>query len=364
MDWALGARLINRLEVESNRGLDAGGQDALVTKAVEAGLVLDAETKRALFSADLGIAAQYHIGEDPDFEGEGRVDPNLRLGHRYRGKTYIVESALNLSLQSTDATQTSDTGTIEADATQLTAGGSVRLTQALNAQNRLIGEIEALLIDFDEDLDSLIANQRYRAAAAWERDLTRTETVDLTGTFTYFAADTEAQTRTQILELTAGVTAERTPRHTIRLRLGPTFVRAYNEDIGTGVAFTGTVDAEAGFDYELASLLLGFEGSHRIEPSSVGAAQRFIRASGRARYAINPRHAVSGQVSYLRRAPISGSGSTFQGISFNPAYTMLLTENSRLSLGYLFRLNRNSETGTGTGHRVTLTLTQDFDFID
>lgn len=361
VDWSLGARLSNRIEVETNRGLDVNSNDALITKAIDAGLVLDAETKNALFSADLGIAAQYHAGEDEDFDGEGRVDPTLRLLHRYRGKTHAIETRANLSLRATDVTQVEDTGTIEADTTQLTAGGSVRLEQALDTRNQLLASLGFDLIDFDQDLGSLVPNRSYTATAGWEHDLNATDTVDLSGSLVHFSADNALRTRDQVLALTAGFASQRTPRHKIRLRLGPALVRS--DTTGAATDLDATIVGLAGFEYQLAQWQTALEVSHQVEPSSIGAVQSFIRAVGRVRYGVNTRESLTGQLSYLHRAPLSGPGSSLQSITFNPAYVVALTEDARLSLGYFLRLNHGS-TGTGLGHRVTLTLAQNLDLLD
>ena len=66
------------------------------------------------------------------------------------------------------------------------------------------------------------------------------------------------------------------------------------------------------------------------------------------------------------RSPFTGSTagvSTLSTLSMGATYSLALTREANLSVGYLFRAVDDSLTGFASGHEVFLTLSHDFTFL-
>lgn len=359
VDWSLEGRVGQRIESDINRDLDPDSQAALLTSALNAGLVLDAETQRALFTADLGLVARYHIGEDPELAGTGDVDPSLNLTASYRVKTTTFGANGSLVVQPVDSSETvGDTGVTDGTATQISGSLGLSVTETLDARNSVTLALNSSLVDFSNNEGDLTPTRSIGATTRWERSVTETSTLTTRAGLRHFTSDNATRTRSQTLDLGVDLSHRRTSRHTVRIGGGVTGVRtvegAGNDPSGTtfDVGFTGAL----GLDYQLARFNARFDLTQSIEPSSVGTLQAFSRLNSRFSYDINDLERIGLTLTASRRAPISGSGETLDSFSLSPTYSWDLDDRTRLLLGYLFRVNRDSVEGTAIGHRIFVGL--------
>ncbi|MEM1159470.1 MAG: hypothetical protein AAGJ28_00930 [Pseudomonadota bacterium] len=357
VDWSLEGRVGQRTDADINRGLDPGSQAALLTNAVNAGLVLNAETLRALFTADFGIAARYHVGEDPELAGTGDIDPRLNVNASYRMKTTTFGANGSIVVQPVESSETiGDAGTTDGSATQISGSLGLSVTEVLDARNSITLGLNSSIVEFSDDADDLTPTRTIGASTSWERAVTETSTVTGRIGLRHFTSDNATGTRSQTLDLGVDLGHRRTPRHTVRLSAGVTAVRTIEEIAGTGpdleVGFTGGF----GLDYRLAAFNAGFDVTQSIEPSSVGALQAFSRLSARLAYDINDLESLGLTFTASRRAPISGSGDTLDSLTISPRYTWDLDAKTQMSLGYVFRVSRDSVEGTAIGHRIFVGL--------
>ena len=79
VNWSLRGRADYSITGDINRDLEPDNQEKLLTNALAAGLILDAETKRSLISTELGVRASYFLGEDPELDGDTRLDPRCHV---------------------------------------------------------------------------------------------------------------------------------------------------------------------------------------------------------------------------------------------------------------------------------------------
>ncbi|MEM8958104.1 MAG: hypothetical protein AAGC86_09845 [Pseudomonadota bacterium] len=362
VDWSLAARTRIGIEGDLNRDLDPDAQGALLTQALEAGLVLDAQTKRSLLSAELGVSARYFIGDGNDLGGTGRLDPSLSINHSYTGKTYQVDTRAGLAVTRAAFSQADDTGTTDANASQFTVNYGSSLTQQLDTQSSVTAGVNGTYTDFSESAVDLVPTFVVGTTAGWNRQITETSALSFDLGFRHFAADNPEDTRSQTADLSARLQHRRTPRHMIGVTLGTTGVRT--TETGTGTDFDINATGGIALDYALRSLSASLGLDQSIEPSSEGRLESQTRVSGSLGYQVNRRQQSSLTLSYSRRTPLgSDTGETRDFLRVSPSYSIALTPAASFTFGYAFRLSRDDTDGLATGHQVFAFLERRFDLL-
>lgn len=372
-DWTHEARIAGTLRADSNPDLDARSE-GLLTNSVETGVLLSAETKRGLFAADLGMTASYFLGEDEDLAGTGRVDPRLSVRAAYRGKTYTATASASVRTQSTAFSNLVELGegevigppedvfaTADENATEILANVSTSLALDLDPRNRLTFGVDGGLTEFSETVAGLVPTRTIGGTVGWQHQLSETSAARLSTGLRRFDADDG--TTSDTLDLKAGLTTRRTPRHVFTLGAGVSAVRSTEQATGGSPEFDLAFTGDAALAYQLKRLSAELAVSQGVDPSTTeGALQAFTRASGTLSYDVTRFQRVGATVAYTRRAPLSGQGDVAQQVSLGPNYSFTLGPDTVLSLGYLFRLNQDEADGMATGNQVFLTLGHDLDF--
>lgn len=366
VDWSLESQVTLRLEGDVNRSLQPGSQQTGATLGLDGGFTLAAEGKRSEAALDFGVARFFFLGADqPNTNNTQRLDPRFGLSGSYSGKTYTLSGDFGFDFQPTSFTQAEDTGLTNDETTQLSINYDSSLSLELDRLNQLVFSTEFRAIEFTDPVPDLVATRTFGADVAWERQLSETTTLTVSGGGRYFRAQNPTETKSQTFDFSLGLTHQRTRRHSFGLDVGVTAVRTVElspiglRETDINVGATGGVS----FDYELETLNIGINLTQSVDPSATGALQSFTRLDSSLSYTINDQEDLGLTSGYFFRSPISGGGSTLHSFSVGPTYTLNLTEEAQLSAGYLFRMNQDSDTGNAVGHRVFLTLTQNFDVL-
>lgn len=356
-----------RLEADVNQALDPGGEAGTVSGSFTAGATVTAETKRGEITADFSAAARARASGDGDLDGQIDLDPNLRLSGTLRGKTTTLNASGDFLLQRVDTSQVEDTGVIDRFARQLSGSAQFSATEDLDARTALVGSFSVRVVDFTENVASLTPSRTFSGAVSLRRSVTATTDMSARVSARRFLADDAEGERSDTLDLGIDVTHRRTSRHTFSAGAGVSFVRTVERNTGapteTDIGFTGRL----GLDYRLKDLTLGLNLTQDIEPSAVGALQTFTRFGFGLNYDLNTRESIAFTADASRRMGVAGAegeGGTRDTFSLGPSYSLRLDEQTRLSLGYLFRLSRESDEGTATGHRVFLNVSRNFPLLD
>lgn len=364
VDWSLRGTTSARITADTNRGLSADEQEALLTMALDAGLVLDAETKRTLLSFNTGLSRVFFFGEGrPDSNAAQRIDPRFAVSGAYRGKTYTVSGNAGFDFQPTSFTQTDDTGIIDDETTQLTVSYANSLSLQLDELNALVIGTSAQVIDFTDDVEGLNATRTFGASLAWNRQISETTSISLSGGFRQFLSDAD-ENDSQTLDISAGLTHQRTRRHSFSLGLGASAVRSTdsNQTSAGDDDLDLNMNGNFGFTYSANDALrAALTLSQGVDPSSTGELQSFTRFGGTIGYSLNDRQSLSLGTNYTRRAPISGDGETFQTFTLTPGYSLQLAPDVSLSTGYAFVLQSDDTDGFASGHRIFMQLSKGFD---
>lgn len=361
VDWSLTGRVSLSSEVDTNRDLDPGENDDLLsTNRLDAGLSLGARTKRGLYTADLGLAGRVYLGPDQPGADTWPVDPRFAASALYTGKRYEFSSSFSFDVQPTSETQFDDTGILSDDDLQLTVNFSAALALEVSRRDRLTLSASARAIEFVEDAPGLEANRNFTAGLGWNRTLDARTSAGLELTFGYFTAEDVVATRSQTLGVSASISQQRTRRHNIGLSLGPSFVRT--EERGRGTDFDVGFNGSASFGYSLRDLTLGLSLSQGIEPSSVGELQSFSRGGASLNWRVNPEESLSLSVDFTHRTGLDGS-EPYNSALARASYNIALTREDNLSFGYQFRAVNDDIDGFASGHQVFLTLNHNFTLL-
>lgn len=364
MDWSLNGTTSARITVDNNRELSADEQEALLTMVLDAGLILDAETKRTLLSFNTGLSRVFFFGEGrPDSNTTQRIDPRFAVSGTYRGKTYTVSGTAGFDFQPTSFTQADDTGITDDETTQLTVSYATSLNLQLDELNSLIIGTSAQVIDFTDDVEGLNATRTFGASLAWNGQISETTSVALSGGFRQFLSDANGND-SQTFDISAGLSHRRTSRHSFNLGLGASAVRSTNSDQTSTEDndFDLNMSGNFGFTYSANDALrAGLTLSQGVDPSSTGELQGFTRIGGTLRYQLDSTQSLNLGANYTRRTPISGDGETFQTFTLAPGYSLQLAPDVSLSTGYSFVIQSDDADGFASGHRISLQLSKGFD---
>ncbi len=361
VDWRTGAQISQRVEVETNRGLNDPSDGMLFQAALDAGIRLDAESERLLLEITAAATAAAFEGEDDALAGTGRIDPRVAFAGRYRAKNTTLGALGRFDARSTSFTQVDDTGLSDDDATEFNSTVSLTLDHDFNARDRLSLGLTGEVTDFSEDGQGLTPTRTIGGTAGWEHRLNQTTAIGFTTGLRHFVADDAVNTRSQAIDVETGLNHQRTSRHTMNLRVGATGVRT-SDDAGGGADLDVGFSGGAGFDYRLARLRAGVDLGQSVEPSSVGELQAFTRLTGDLAYDVTARQSLGASLAYTRRAPLGDSDeATRQIFSLGPRYRLLLDRQTSVTMGYLFRIGRDSDDESAAfGHKVFMSLDRKF----
>jgi hypothetical protein len=354
VDWSLTGRASYQVSGDINRDLDPGSQEALLTNALEAGLILDAETKRSILSAELGVSISHFLGEDPELDGEVRIDPSVDLNWSWRDKT--LSGSVSVGFDVTQASTAGDdgVGSVPGDISQFTITYATELEKQLDARNTLAVGTSGTIVDFSGSDPDLIPSQTLGLDVEWRRLLTETTSSFLEVGFRRFNADDLVSTRSLTFDFLAGLSHRRTPRHTLGGSIGVTAVRT--TETVTGTDFEVGATGSASFEYVSNETTAGIDFSQSVDPSVEGSLQSFSRLDASLAYEVNDRERIEFSAAYSRRTPLGGSGDTLDFFSVGTSYVIELSDSAELTLGYLFQGNNDSALGSAFGHQAFISV--------
>lgn len=363
VDWSLKGRLSTSVRGNSNHLLRAGDSVPLLTTRLDAGLTLGAETKRGAYSMDVGLSGPFYLGEEPP-DTELPVDPRFAASGLYRGKRYTLTGDFSFDIQPTTYTQFEDTGILSDRTTQLTVDYAAGFTFEADHRNSLSLSTSGGVIEFLSGAPGLVPTRTFTLGAGWNHTVDARTSVGLDLSFQHFASENTLATRSQTLGVNANLSQQRTRRHNIGLGAGVDFVRT--EERGRGTDFEIGFSGFASFGYKLKDISVDLNISQSIDPSATGQLQSFSRAGGALTWNVTGSETLSLTADLSRRSPFSGSTAavgTLNTLSMGANYSLTLTRDANLSLGYLFRARDDSLRGFASGHEVFLTLSHNFTFL-
>lgn len=391
-EWTLAADVAQRVEVDSNFKLDDESEGVLYGATSTIDLRLAARTKRTRWNLATGTRLSVFAGSGDDTGLDG-ADPRASGGVFHRGKRFTANLAFGFSRQSVASTQfglaalpagsvilpggtvilpdgtlatLDDFGTIsneDATRTSLNLRGGVTLN--LDALNRLSLSASGTLERFsNEDGGELEPSNSYGTTVSWEHDLTKRTSTDLSLGLRRFTVDDAENFESLTLTTTGGLDTQLTPRLTFGFDAGFNVANIKRDPPGrddTPVGFNGglRLDGQLAADTQFS-----LEANQGFEPSSLGELQTRSTVGLSIEHSINSRARLSLSASYSRQVSAGTSNDTDNSQLFvlSPSYTIDLSPDWQVRMGYTFRL-RDEDAGLATSNNFFVSINRSFDLL-
>lgn len=390
-EWTLAADVAQRVEVDSNFGLDDNSEGVLFGSTSTIDLRLAARTKRTRWNLAIGTRLSVFAGSGDD-TGLNGADPRANGGVSHQGKRFSANAAFGFSRQSVASTQfglaalpegsvvlpddtvilpddtlatLDDFGTISnEDAIQTSLNLRSGITFNLDPLNRLSLSASGSIVRFSGDAGELEDSTSYGTTVSWEHDLTERTSTDLSFGVQRFTTDDTENTESLTFTATGGFDTQLTPRLTFGLDAGFTVADIERDPPGrddTPVGFTGGLR----LGWQLAAdTQFSLAANQGFEPSSLGELQARSTVALSIGHSINSRSRLSLSASYSRQTSADNSDNTDvrQLFVLSPGYTIDLSPDWQARVGYTLRL-RDEDAGFATSSNLFLTISRSFDLL-
>ncbi len=389
-EWTLAADVAQRVEVDSNFGLDDSSQGALFGSTSTIDLRLGARTKRTRWNIATGTRLSVFAGSGDDTGLDG-ADPRVNGGVFHQGKRFTASAAFGFSRQSVAFTQfglalppagsvilpdntvilPDDTLTTldefrtisNEDATRNSLDLRSGITFNLDPLNRLSLAASGRIERFSGDAGELEDNTSFGGGVSWAHDLTMRTSTNLSFGLSRFTADDAENTETLTFAATGGLSTQLTPRLTFGFDAGFNVADIERDPPGrddTPVGFNG------GFrlGWELAAdTQFSLRANQGFLPSSLGELQARSTVALSISHSINNRSRLSLSTSYSRQTSADTSDNDDRQLFvLSPGYSIDLSPDWRASMSYTLRL-RDENAGLATSNNFFLTISRSFDLL-
>jgi hypothetical protein len=372
-EWIVGGSVSQRLEADTNRRLDEGGEPVYgATTAV--GLDVTALTPTTQWQIETGASGGVFVGSG-ETKGLNRLNPNFAAAVANNGKYLDTGASFAFNMRPTAIAQLDETGIVEGDTTQISVQLAADAAYALDPRNRLSVGGFGSVIRFDGGTTALVPTTTYGATLAWVRNLSRATQASLAFGARRFTADSAADPDSRTFDLSAGVNRLVNRRLSFDASLGVTATHTART-LATGRETEFALGALGGLEAAWAPApdsQLVFALSHGLEPSSLGELRTTTAIGLGVQHALNSWTSAGADLLVQRRS----SGDGFKGVpggdtgrvpgndadrtyaTLAPSLFFFLTPDWALQTGYALRLDPESGLDSAS-NRVFLTLTRQF----
>ncbi|MEM9010047.1 MAG: hypothetical protein AAGE18_02390 [Pseudomonadota bacterium] len=359
--FSVDAQVSQTTEADTNSRLSPLDEGALFGSRTNVQLQALARTPRTAWSIDTGFNAQGFVGPG-DNDGLNRIDPRFGSGYRFTLPRFEAGADLSFSSRATAFEQIEDSGLTEGDATQFILGLGADAKMDLDARNSLSFDLSGGITRFSEAADDLFPTSTIRGNATWRRSFSERTSGDINFGIQRFTTDNEEDTRSISLDLSAGMRTELTPRASMDFGAGVVVTRSVEDTDGASIE-PGVI-GDLGFRYRIARTSLEATVSQSVEPSALGELQNRTAAGLSLVHQMTPRAQLGFSAQYSLQLSVDddGLGTDRNFVSVSPTYSVALTRDTSLNLGYAFRF-ADQDTGSATSHQVFLRISRAFSLL-
>jgi hypothetical protein len=363
-DWSLSGFASQRFEADSDFGgsgpsRSSGGSrtarkgEAAVGAIADFGVALRADTGRTRWLLAPGLrGALYSSGES------NGVYPRLDGSVAHDAPSGRLDASVSVVPELTSVSQFEDTGVVEQDTVQITARARVGGRWDVDPRNTLSGGVSASVREFTETTEELTATRTYGLDGGWRRAVSGRTGVSLLADLRRFEADDPDKGESWSIAPRLGADHRLTPRSGVSGSVGPSFL---HDDAGeTTVGFVGDVAYDWAIDDQSFRIAL----AQKLDQNSFGEVENRASLVASWSQAITERQRIglSGRAGFQNPALDSGSQGDRTFLTATPTYSVALTADWDLTLGYTLRLT-DDDRRDPVSHLAFLSVTRGMSFL-
>jgi len=376
-DLAIGGWISQRIEADSNIGLDPSDPGPASVATTDLGLRVARETPRLRWAVEPGLRARVAIGEGVDTEdGLNAVQPRLSASTHYTGRRFTIEGRLDFSRESTEFTRFDDSllfdnGVFVPNPSLLTDDETVetrldldaRWALELDRRNALALRADARFRRYDERVEGLVPTTTIGTEIGWTREAGPRTRIGADLGLRRFTADNASETRSLSLDISGRVSHRPTPRHRTDARLGLNLTRTEERVAQPGrprdEALTVGITGRLGLDYTRPRGRISVAASQGVQPSSDGALRNITALTLSLSHALSPRAKLRFTARQSFDTALGRGGGVDRFLSLGPELSISLAPRWRFGLGLSARIS-NDTGGNATSVNAFATLSRSF----
>lgn len=213
------------------------------------------------------------------FDGDGgqngggsldSIDQHVTADMATRTRRSTIELGFSHDRESARTSEIEDTGNLSEDATRMSFAGDARYSFQISRRNFIdvFGDAE----DVSFDSGNLTGFRSYGGGTGFRHVLSPIDQIGLSANFSRFDPDSEEDTPSDILDVSASWTRQVSPRLSFDISLGGEAIRSDNPGSGDETSFGFTL--EGGLDWKPGRRdTIGISFERSAQPSSTGALQ-------------------------------------------------------------------------------------------
>jgi len=386
--WELAADVSERLEADTNIGLDSDSGDFGAGSTTSVGVLLGVQTETTRWRVRAGATVSGFVGSS-DKAGLNSSDPDFRGTVRHKGKNFTARAVVSykrrpvtftqfgldplpdgslflpdgtILLPDGSVTDISDFETItRADATRSRINAQGSTTLFLDSVNSLSFSAFGEVIRFSGDTGELVPNTNIGVGVSWGHSFSPLTSANFNVGVSRFTTDETPKLESISYSATGGIVTELSPQLDFHASAGVTFSDSERPGFSdnTSVGFNG----DALLQYTLSDTTFSLTAKQKVSPSSLGELQNVTTFGAGVGHQINSRSNVGLWVSYSRqKSTVEDGTENRQFFAVSPNYSMDLTEDWKATVGYVFRLS-DIESDLETSNNFFVTISRSFDLL-
>lgn len=394
--WTLGASLSERVEANTNPGLDFDDEDGVeFGSTTNLSLVLGAQSGRTTWSLATGANLTFFTGENDG--GRNRGDENLN-GLRpnvngevvYFGQRYSVTTGANLRVTSTafdefllvpldDAGEPEEgpqlptdfaLARVDRDADRISFGAQSGLELQLSPRNAISVGISYSGQRYSESVPGFSTSDNFGGSLSFSRTLTPVSQGGVSLSILRFSSESNGSPNNQ-QGFSLSASADYSTRLTDETRLGASLGASYTDEtdevlrdgvLGEETDQTLGATGSLSLNVTLPQSRLSFRLNQGVRPSATGETRNVTSVSATYSQDLTQRTSLGFDGRYSLQAPINAFDDVEHFYGLGPSLNYQLSRSWRASLAYRFR-GSSEEEGSAVSNAVSLTLSRDFDLL-
>lgn len=354
-----------RFEADLGPDGDSEGSDVSLRSTTDLGTILTSTSPTTTIGFAPGLRGILSTDDDQDNRILPRVNGSIALRrprHTLTGRVAFVPDFVS-------ASDFNETGFVDRNVIQLDLSANAGLTYRIDPLNSLSLSAFARMREYTEETTELKPNVSFGGGATWSRTLSPLTTGNLSLNYSQFIprgeqTGTNSTSRSQTASLTVGVQHALSPGFDVSASAGLSFTERSGSTSGNdGNSSVGFVGSLGGSYAATEDTRFTLSLNQSIEPDNQGNPETRTALTAGVSNRINAYHSVGLNIrGVVTAATFDDEEDGGPRIEFSPFYSVALTEDWNVRLGYTLRLEDDSG-DLDVSNRLFLTVSRALDFL-